>query len=231
MASNNNAVLYLVIGMVIIGLLVTPSLFSAGSELLDRLTDFVQEGFGGLGASGSDSRVNLLVHYADGTEKLFDSAGLPILAIHDPDSNKIVEWVKPIVKVTVEKSGTTVSWSLSGTLKIRLSQRGGTTTIYTWSHPFTTEGSAWTNLEAKTVYQHQLPADAIEQKIIEAGVYQDNDNFVLSFVGTLETLTMTFKDGTTEQWTTSKTYKTTWTCVWLASDLKSVSVSVNFEKG
>ena len=230
-----DALVVLIIGAVLFFALVAPSLLTAGSGLWQGLMDFVKEGFGNLGGlSGTHSEVGLLVHYDDGTEQFFD-ASTPTMTILDPDSKKQVTWVKPQVYVTVTKTGVINSWTCMGTLKTSLKEDIGTTTVYDWSDiAFQKSGASWENIgESKLMAERTITADELDNLLLGAGKYESNDQFDLSCYAEVNELTMTFADGKVETWTRADVgaYRTTWTFLWVISEIQSISVSISLATG
>lgn len=196
--------------------------------------DWVKEGFGGLGGlSGSNSRVDMLVHYEDGTETLFDASDP--MSIVDPNANKIVQWLKPQAFVTITKVGAVSSWACTGKLKVYLQEDVGTVVIHEWTvMEWSEAGTSWANIgESKLMAEMTITADEIDNILHASGQYENNDKFQLSCYAEVTQFTMSFEDGTTETWTRAdiSAYRTDWTFLWVVSEIQSIGLTISLEKG
>jgi len=82
----DNAVLYLVIGAIIVALIVTPSLFKTGAKLWDDISDFVKGGWDwtdltGNGNLDGHSSIGITLFYVDGTQEEYKAEDFSLLPL------------------------------------------------------------------------------------------------------------------------------------------------------
>ena len=190
--ARDNTVVYLIIGMVIVALLVTPSLMATGANLWDRLADFVRGGIDTIGGTGTAS-LSINVYYADGSNKMFTPDPNTLLPLLVSDTGGEVTRVVIGVLVQMSYEGTLSQWSCDSLLVANIKQ-GTTTKVGTFrSWHIQKTGTSWTQLTKKQIDGKTITAQEIETATEAHG----EGTYSLSFIFDL-TMTVSFTDGTTE---------------------------------
>ena len=227
MAKEGNALLVLIIGAGLIFALVMPSLLTSGMGLLDKLGDFVRDGFH-MPDSASNGYANLgfTIQYKDGTTKEVSPDSFFPFSIQ-LDGKEIAS-VKADLYVKLEALGDINQWSITGSLTLDVRVMATAQTKHYLTDNLSDSGATWTSGATLKVHTHQWQASVLESWLnTQMPLPEDRAESVIYVYYSIDlTVNVTFADASTDTKSASLDNAGIFGGLWTPSEIASLSVEI-----